>query len=159
MCLLTVVPSRGFVLLSTVSFKRSSYCVGVTVAQQMFLRMKLAWTSASLPTTLTKVIHGFSSFLTFETPFFMARYPLVGTPHYWRFTIILRHTTLGTTSLDEWLARRGDLYLTTNNTYKRHTHTSMPPARFEPAFPASERSQTQALDRAAAGIGFRPLTH
>ena len=48
----------------------------------------------------------------------MALHPLVGTPHYWSFTIILRHTTLGTTSLDEWLARRRDLYLTTNNAYE-----------------------------------------
>jgi hypothetical protein len=29
----------------------------------------------------------------------------------------------------------------------------MPPARFEPAIPASERSQTRASDRAATGIG------
>jgi hypothetical protein len=36
-----------------------------------------------------------------------------------------RHTTLGRTPLDEWSARRRDLYLTTLNTYKRQT--SMPP--------------------------------
>jgi hypothetical protein len=29
----------------------------------------------------------------------------------------------------------------------------MPPAGFEPAIPASERQHTQALDRAATGIG------
>ena len=29
----------------------------------------------------------------------------------------------------------------------------MPPAGFEPATPASERPQTQALDRAVSGIG------
>jgi hypothetical protein len=29
----------------------------------------------------------------------------------------------------------------------------MPPVGFEPAIPASERSQTHALDRAATGIG------
>jgi hypothetical protein len=29
----------------------------------------------------------------------------------------------------------------------------MPPVGFEPAVPASERSQTHALDRAATGIG------
>ena len=37
---------------------------------------------------------------------------------------------------------------------------SMPPARFEPAIPASERPQTDALDRAAADIGvciYRPM--
>ena len=30
----------------------------------------------------------------------------------------------------------------------------MPPARFEPAIPISERPQTHALDRAAAGVGY-----
>ena len=40
---------------------------------------------------------------------------------------------------------------TTHNTHKRQT--SMSPAGFEPAIPASERPQTHALDRAAIGIG------
>jgi hypothetical protein len=30
----------------------------------------------------------------------------------------------------------------------------MPPAGFEPTIPASERAQTQALDRAATGLGI-----
>jgi hypothetical protein len=42
--------------------------------------------------------------------------------------------------------------LTTHNTHKRQT--SIPPAGFEPAIPASERSQTHAIDRAASGIGL-----
>jgi len=42
-----------------------------------------------------------------------------GTPHYRSFTITLRHTTLGTTPLDEWSDRRRDLCLTSNNTRKR----------------------------------------
>jgi hypothetical protein len=46
---------------------------------------------------------------------------------------------------------RRDLYLRKHNTDKRQT--SMPPAGFEPTFPASERPQTHALARAAAGIG------
>jgi hypothetical protein len=74
-----------------------------------------------------------------------------GPLQYRGFTITLRHTTLGRTPLDEWLARRRDLYLTTHNTRKRQT--SMPPAGFKPAVPASERPQNHALDRAAAGIG------
>jgi hypothetical protein len=49
------------------------------------------------------------------------------------------HTTLGRTPLEEWTARRRDLYLTTHNTYKRQT--SMFPAGFEPSIPASERPQ------------------
>jgi len=31
-----------------------------------------------------------------------------------------RRTTVGRTPLDEWSARRRDLYLTTHNTYDRH---------------------------------------
>jgi len=41
--------------------------------------------------------------------------------------------TLGRTPLDEWSARRKDLYLTTHNTHKREI--SMPSAGFEPAVP------------------------
>jgi hypothetical protein len=41
--------------------------------------------------------------------------------------------------------------MTTHNIHKRQT--SMLPAEFEPAIPASERSQTHALDGAATGIG------
>ena len=40
--------------------------------------------------------------------------------YYRGFTIKLRHTTLGRTPLDEWSARRRDLYLTTHNTHDRH---------------------------------------
>jgi hypothetical protein len=64
--------------------------------------------------------------------------------------ITLRHTTLGRTPLDEVSALRRDFYLITRNTHKRQT--AMPPAIFEPAIPASIRPQTNALDRAAAGI-------
>jgi hypothetical protein len=74
-----------------------------------------------------------------------------GRPHFRGFTITLRHTTLGRTPLDEWSARRKDLYLTTHDTHKRET--SMPPVEFEPAIPASDWPQTHALDRAATGIG------
>ena len=41
-----------------------------------------------------------------------------GPPHYRSFTITLRHTALGSTPLDEWSARRWDLYLTSHNVYK-----------------------------------------
>ena len=61
------------------------------------------------------------------------------------------HTTVGRTPLDERLARRRDLYLTTHNTHNRQT--SIPPVGFEPAVSAGERPQTYALDRAATGIG------
>jgi len=70
--------------------------------------------------------------------------------HFRRFNIILSHTTLGRNPLDRWSARRRDLYLTTHNTHNRQT--SIPPAGFEPAIPASERPHTHALDRAATEI-------
>ena len=60
-----------------------------------------------------------------------------------------RHTTVGKTPLDEWSARRRDLYLTTHNTHNRQT--SMPTAGFEPTISAGVRPQTYALDRAATG--------
>jgi len=67
-------------------------------------------------------------------------------PHCQEFMV-----TIGRTPLDEWSARNRDLYLTTH--YTRKGETSMPPVGFEPTIPASKRPQTQALDRAATGIG------
>jgi hypothetical protein len=60
-----------------------------------------------------------------------------------------RRSTVGRTPLDEWSARRIDLYLTTHNTHNRQT--PMPPVGFEPTISAGERSQSYALDRAATG--------
>ena len=62
-----------------------------------------------------------------------------------------RRTTVGRSPLNEWSARRRDLYLTTHNTHNRQT--SMPPVGFEPTISAGERPQTYALDRAATGTG------
>jgi len=62
-----------------------------------------------------------------------------------------RRTTVGRTPLDEWSARRRNLYLTTHNTHNRQT--SMPPAGFELTISAGKRRQTYVLDRAATGIG------
>ena len=50
-----------------------------------------------------------------------------------------------------WTSDQPDLCLATLDTHNRQT--SMTPAGFEPAITASERPQTQALDRAATGIG------
>ena len=66
-----------------------------------------------------------------------------------------RRTTVGRTPLDEWSARRRDLYLTTHNTHNRQT--SMSPVGFEPTISADERPQTHALDRAATGTGLGQL--
>ena len=68
-----------------------------------------------------------------------------------------RRTTVGRTPLDEWSARRRDLYLTTHNTHNKQI--SMPPVGFEPTISAGERPQTYALDRAATGTGFFCLLH
>jgi len=71
------------------------------------------------------------------------------------FTRFLDHTQRRTTfhriPMDEWSARRRDLYLTTHNTHCRHI--SMPSMGFEPIISAGERPKNNALDRAATGIG------
>ena len=48
-----------------------------------------------------------------------------------------RRTTVRRTPLDEWSARRRDLYLTTHDTHNRQI--SMPPVGFEPTISAGER--------------------
>ena len=74
-------------------------------------------------------------------------------PHSWGFLEhTQRRTTVGRTPLDEWSARRKDLYLAAHNTYNRLT--SMPPVGFELTITAGERPQTYALDRAATGTGL-----
>ena len=69
-----------------------------------------------------------------------------------RFLYHTRRTTVGRTPLDEWSARRRDLYLTTHSTHNRQT--SMPPVGFEPTISAGKRPQNYALDRAATGTGL-----
>ena len=68
-----------------------------------------------------------------------------------------RRITVGGTPLDELLARRRDLYLTTRNTHKRQT--SMPPVGFEPKISSGERPKTYALDRTATGTGKELLLY
>ena len=62
-----------------------------------------------------------------------------------------RRSIVGRTPLDEWSARRRDLYLTKRNTHNRQT--SMPPVGFEPTILVGERPQSYALDRVANGAG------
>ena len=62
-----------------------------------------------------------------------------------------QRTTVGRTPVDEWSARRRDLYLTTHNTH--NSQTSMPPVGFETAISAGELPQTYALDHAATATG------
>ena len=65
------------------------------------------------------------------------------------FLMFLDHTqrrsTVGRTHLDEWSARRRDLYLTTHDTHNRQI--SMTPVGFEPKFSAGERPQAAHLLR------------
>ena len=63
-----------------------------------------------------------------------------------------RRSTVGRTPLDEWSARRRDLYLTTHNTHNRQT--PIPPVGFEPTISVGERPQTYASDRATTGSGM-----
>ena len=74
-----------------------------------------------------------------------------------RFLDHTRRTTIGRTPLDEWLARRRDLYLTTHNTHYRQT--SMPPEVFEPTISAGKRPQNYALDDTTTGTGLHILAH
>jgi len=66
-------------------------------------------------------------------PFF----PTVLRPNKGHGLLIFEDSRSYRTPLDEWSTRHTDLYLTTHNTYKRQI--AMPPARFEPTIPASER--------------------
>ena len=58
-----------------------------------------------------------------------------------QFLMFLDHTqrrsTVGRTPVDEWSARRRDLYLTTHDTHNRQI--SMPPVGFEPTISTGER--------------------
>ena len=56
-----------------------------------------------------------------------------------------RRTTVGRTPLDEWSARRRDLYLTTHDTHNRQI--SMRPVGFELTISAGERPQAARLLR------------
>ena len=48
-----------------------------------------------------------------------------GLPHHRVFSITQQNTTVVKTSLDEWSARRKDLYLTKHNTHQHPVHTSI----------------------------------
>jgi hypothetical protein len=71
-------------------------------------------------------------------------------PHYRGFTITLRHTTHGRTPLGSDGPVAEIPTRTIHNILKRQT--SKLPAGFEPAIPASEGPENDALDGAATGI-------
>jgi hypothetical protein len=61
-----------------------------------------------------------------------------------------RRTTVGRTPLDEWSARRRELYLTSHNTHNRQT--TIPPVWFDTTISTGERPQTHELDIAETVI-------
>ena len=61
-----------------------------------------------------------------------------------------RLTAVGRTPLDEWSARRRDLYLTTHDTHNRQI--SMPPVGFEPTISTGERPVAARLLRSRVRI-------
>jgi len=76
-------------------------------------------------------------------------------PHCRSYMITLRHSTLDRTPLDEWSARRRNLYRTTHNTHSRQT--SIHPVEIKPKIPASKWSQSHAVDNEASGMVNRNL--
>jgi hypothetical protein len=80
-----------------------------------------------------------------------------GPTHYLSFTIILRHITHGRTPMDEWSARRRDVYLATHNIHKRQT--SMKQTGFDPAIPTGKRPRIHALERADTGVDSLHVKH
>jgi len=68
-----------------------------------------------------------------------------GPPHYWGFTITLRHSVGPLWTSDQPDADTSTC--TTNNAHKRQK--SMLPAEFEPAVPPNKRPQTHSTDRKA----------
>jgi hypothetical protein len=53
-----------------------------------------------------------------------------------------------------WMSDRSDAETSTQQHNTHNKQTSMLPAEFEPAIPASARPQTYTIDRAATGIGL-----
>ena len=72
------------------------------------------------------------------------------------FLMFLDHTqrrsTVARTPLDEWSARRRDLYLTTHDTHNRQI--SMPPVGFEPTISAGEQPVAARLLRSSRLTNF-----
>ena len=79
----------------------------------------------------------------------MARQTLAGQ----NLVIFVIHLDTPPSAQTLWTIDQPDADVTTHNTYKRQT--SILPAGFEPATPASEWPQTHALDRAATRIGIK----
>ena len=64
-----------------------------------------------------------------------------------------RRTIVGRTPLDEWSARRRDLYLTIHDTHNRQI--SMPPGGFEPKISAGERPNNACKQQMGFNSAFK----
>ena len=90
--------------------------------------------------------------ISFKKSVFLAQQPpqLVRASSFTRFLHhTQRRTTVSTTPLDGWSARRRDLYLTKHTTHNRQT--SMSPLGFDPTISSGERPQKYVFDRAVTG--------
>ena len=122
-------------------------------------------TSSTLFPILSQInpVHAFPSWFFIFIYFWRCSPTRAMASSFKRFFLVThnRHNTVGKSPLDEWSARRRDLYLTIHNIHNRQT--SMPPVEFETTILASKRPQTSALDRAATGTGttslYTLLTH
>jgi hypothetical protein len=97
---------------------RNRSCGWDCQCKESFLR----WKGLSMQEVVEVGLYLHSYFVSTNDTFFNGpTAPSGPRPAYYRgFTITLRHTTLGKTPLDEWSARRRNLYLTTHNTYNKH---------------------------------------
>jgi hypothetical protein len=111
------------------------------------------WIGLNIRTPKNHGISAVKLHLIYSFPLLVAQQPHSGPgrPHYRGFTFIHRHTTVGSTPLDEWSARRRDLYLATHNSHKRQTSMPPPPSgRIRPHDPSK---------RAGADPCLRPRGH
>jgi len=120
---------------------KKKYCkLHSPISSRYFIVMKIAWNCL-----LYNYVSSHKNFSISPPLFYGTTATRAPWPHYWGFTITLRHTTLSRTPLDKWLARCRDLYLPTHNTHTRQT--SIPPVGFKPTIPASELLQTRLRER------------
>jgi hypothetical protein len=127
------------------------WCASIT--EWFFHAIQILSTSTSFPYKSTIYLINSSVNPFFKFFFSCATVASVPGPLYCqKFTLKLRHMTLGRTPLEEWSARRRDFQLTKHNTQNRKT--SIPPAGIRTRNRSSKRPQTHDLDGAGTGTGI-----
>ena len=127
-----------------ISYIKCGFRFPLQLLTETFLRCDKCFVSFAQVVARNACRNPYHFFPCFDSPWW-ARASSVSRLHDHNHT----HTALGRNPLDEWQARRRDLYRTTHNTHNRQTF--MPRVRFEPTNSAGERPKTYALDRAATG--------